>query len=137
MTTEFLDNKICIFKILLSWRFPRKTAFLDDFPLCPQGPLIKSEIFIFIVVSPSLSVWSSMISSSRLQMAARVFASAGRGVTSANACIAAQRTYHSWCSSLAGPSQGGGKSERPRSLLLSLGVPSRPSPGSDPWPVQV
>ena len=29
------------------------------------------------------------------------------------------------------------KSERLRSLLLSLGVPSRPSPGSDPGPVQV
>ena len=29
------------------------------------------------------------------------------------------------------------KSEGPRSLLLSLGVPSRASPGSDPWPVQV
>ena len=28
-------------------------------------------------------------------------------------------------------------SERPRGLLLSLGVPSRPLPGSDPGPVQV
>ena len=54
MTTKFLDNKICTFKIILSWRFPRKTAFLDDFPLCPPGPPLKSENFIFIVVSPSL-----------------------------------------------------------------------------------
>ena len=27
MTTKFLDNKIRTFKILFSWRFPRKTAF--------------------------------------------------------------------------------------------------------------
>ena len=38
MTTKFLDNKICTFKILLSWRFPRNQAFLDDFPLWPQRP---------------------------------------------------------------------------------------------------
>ena len=39
MTAKFLDYKICTFKILLSWRFPqKKTLFLDDFPLCPQGP---------------------------------------------------------------------------------------------------
>ena len=57
MTTKFLDNKICTFKMLLSWRFPQKPAFLEDFPLCPQGPPpLKSETFIFIVVSPSLSV---------------------------------------------------------------------------------
>ena len=60
MTTKFLDNKICTFKILLSWRFPRKQAFLDDFPLCPQGPPpLKSENFIFIVVSPSLSFFEA------------------------------------------------------------------------------
>ena len=35
MTTKFLDNKIRTFKILLSWRFPRKTAFWTIF-LCPQ-----------------------------------------------------------------------------------------------------
>ena len=57
MTTKFLDNKICTFKILLSWRFPqkKKNSVLDDFPLCPQGlPPSNSENFIFIVVSPSL-----------------------------------------------------------------------------------
>ena len=56
MTTKFLDNTICTFKILLSWRFPRKQALLDDFPLCPQGPPPpQRETFIFIVVSPSLT----------------------------------------------------------------------------------
>ena len=55
MTTKFLDNKSFKFKILLSWRFPRKTAFLDDFPLYlhPQPPL-ESANFISIVVSQSL-----------------------------------------------------------------------------------
>ena len=58
MTTKCLDNKICTFKILLSWRFPRKQAFLDDCPLCPQAPppALKSENFILIVVSPSLRI---------------------------------------------------------------------------------
>ena len=37
MTTKFLDNKICTFKILLSWRFPRKPAFLDDFLSAPKA----------------------------------------------------------------------------------------------------
>ena len=59
MTTKFLDNKIWTLKILLSWRFPRKTAFWTICPLCPQspppgGPPLKNENLIFIVVSPSL-----------------------------------------------------------------------------------
>ena len=56
MTTKFLDNKICTFKILLSWRFPRKTAFLTIFLSAPKAPPpSKSEHVIFIVVSPSLN----------------------------------------------------------------------------------
>ena len=38
MTTKFLDNKICTFKILLSWRFPRKTAFWTIFLSDPKPP---------------------------------------------------------------------------------------------------
>ena len=38
MTTKFLDDKICTFKILLSWRFPRKQAFWGDFPLRSPSP---------------------------------------------------------------------------------------------------
>ena len=53
MTTKFLDNQICTFKISLSWRFPRKNSVLDDFPLPPSFPLKKRKN-IFIVVSPSL-----------------------------------------------------------------------------------
>ena len=40
LTTEFLDNKVCTFKVLLSWRFRRnkqKSAFLDDFLSAPQN----------------------------------------------------------------------------------------------------
>ena len=50
MTTKFLDNKICTFKILLSWRFPRKNSVLDDFPLCPQGlpPHQKAKILFLL-----------------------------------------------------------------------------------------
>ena len=42
MTTQFLDNKICTFKILLSWRFPRKkkkkTAFWTSFLSATAAP---------------------------------------------------------------------------------------------------
>ena len=35
--------------------FPtKKTSVLDDFPLCPKAPPLKTANFIFIVVSPSL-----------------------------------------------------------------------------------
>ena len=55
MTTKVLDNKNCTFKILLSWRFPRKTAFWTTFLSAPLSPPpLKTAHFIFIVVSPSL-----------------------------------------------------------------------------------
>ena len=54
MTTKFLDNKIYTFKILLSWRFPRKNSILDDFSSLPPIPPLKTANFILIVVSPSL-----------------------------------------------------------------------------------
>ena len=56
------DNKIsrqktyCTFKIVLSWFFPRETAFLDGFPLCPQFPSLKNANLTFITVSPSLNI---------------------------------------------------------------------------------
>ena len=49
MTTKFLDNKICNFKFLLSWRFPRKTAFGDNFPLGPHAqPPSKTQILFLL-----------------------------------------------------------------------------------------
>ena len=46
MTTNFLNNKMCTFNILLSWRFPRKTAFWTIFLSAPQGrppPTLKKR----------------------------------------------------------------------------------------------
>ena len=51
---KFLDNKICIFEILLSWRFPQNTAFLEDFPLRPQGPPPQKRKFYFYLSSRRL-----------------------------------------------------------------------------------
>ena len=56
MTTKFLDNKICTSKSLLSWRLPRKTAFLDDSPRCPQMPPLKKRKFLFLLSSRRLRV---------------------------------------------------------------------------------
>ena len=55
MTTKFLDYKIRTFKILLSWRFPRKTAFSDNSPLCPHAqPPSKVQIALTL---QSLLFW--------------------------------------------------------------------------------
>ena len=48
MTTKCLDNKICTFKILLSWRFPRKTAVWTIFLSVPQGPPQKAKILFLL-----------------------------------------------------------------------------------------
>ena len=56
MTTKLLDNKISTFKIWLSLRFPRRTAFWTISSLPPTAPPpLKTANFIFIVVSPSLT----------------------------------------------------------------------------------
>ena len=47
MTTNFLDNKICTFKVLLSWRFPRKQAFLTTFLSAPKNPPCSERKFYF------------------------------------------------------------------------------------------
>ena len=43
MTTNFLDNKLCTFKILLSWRFTRKKK--SSLPPRPPPPLKKRFFF--------------------------------------------------------------------------------------------
>ena len=51
MTTNFLDNKICTFKILLSWRFPRKKKkkqpFWTIFLSAPNAPPPQKCRFYF------------------------------------------------------------------------------------------
>ena len=62
------QSNFSTFKIWLSWRFPRKTAFLDDFPLCrqwPPPPPLKNANSIFIVISPSLTWELFFVESSR------------------------------------------------------------------------
>ena len=61
MTTKFLDNHICTFQILLSWRFQRKTAFLTIFisaPNAPPPPKKKLQI-LFLLSSRRLWFWST------------------------------------------------------------------------------
>ena len=48
MTTKMFDNQICNFKILLSWRFPRKAAFRTIFLSAPKPPTpLKNRKFYF------------------------------------------------------------------------------------------
>ena len=57
MTTDFLDNKICTFKTLLSWHLPRKNSVFGQFSsMPPMPPPPQNGNFIFIVLSPSLKV---------------------------------------------------------------------------------
>ena len=56
MTTKFLDKKIGTFKFLLSWHFPRETAFLDNSPPYPRDQPPQTANFVFVVVSQSLSL---------------------------------------------------------------------------------
>ena len=61
MTTKFLDNKMFTFKILLSWRFPRKIAFWTislPAPL-PTHPPLKSANVLFLLSSRFL--WMSKV----------------------------------------------------------------------------
>ena len=55
MTTTFLDNKICTFKIFVV-AFPTKeTAFWTIFLSAPSAPPLKQgKFYVSIVVSPSL-----------------------------------------------------------------------------------
>ena len=55
MTTKIFDNRFRTFKILLSWRFPRKAAFWDNFPVCPQGPAPSKAKSLFLLSSRRLN----------------------------------------------------------------------------------
>ena len=47
MTTKFLDNKICTFKILLSWLFPRKKRFWTILLSAPKAHPPQKRKFYF------------------------------------------------------------------------------------------
>ena len=56
MTTNFLDNKICTFKILLSWRFPqrKKNSVFQQFSSLPQAPPPSKAQILFLLSSRRL-----------------------------------------------------------------------------------
>ena len=47
MTTKFLDNKFALSEFYCRGVSHGKTAFLDDFPLCPQAPPTQKQNFYF------------------------------------------------------------------------------------------
>ena len=51
MTTKFLDNQTRTLKILLSWRFPRKTAFGDKVSSLPPRPTPYKGQILFLLSS--------------------------------------------------------------------------------------
>ena len=57
MTTKYLNNKICTFKIILWWRFPPKKNLLGRFSSRPPTPppLQKTQI-LFLLSSCRLSM---------------------------------------------------------------------------------
>ena len=58
MTTKVLDNKICEFEILLSWRFRRKTAFWTIFLSAPKASPPQKANILFLLSSRRLWVFS-------------------------------------------------------------------------------
>ena len=54
MTTKFLDDKICTFKFLLSWRFPQKWRFGTIFPSAPTPPPPSKAQILFLLSSRRL-----------------------------------------------------------------------------------
>ena len=57
MTTEFLDNQVRTFRILLSWCFTKKKRFGMIFLSAPPCCLLfENANLVFIFVSPSLII---------------------------------------------------------------------------------
>ena len=56
MTAKFLDNKLCTFKILLSWRFPRENRrFWTIFLSAPKASPLPQENFLYCRLAVSLN----------------------------------------------------------------------------------
>ena len=55
MTTKFLDNKIFTFEILLSWRFPRKTAFWTIVLSAPKASPPQKAKILFLLRKSAVS----------------------------------------------------------------------------------